>query len=169
MKQSLPTPLLIERTLIHASLYDLAAVVFGSEGLACLSTGENHDEFDKLRVRHEITQATKLLIEIAVVLRNLLDSGNWPLDEIQGMGVENRPKTEVGVILEESKQEASLGFRDACNKIIHAKKVAFGMRTLPEKMDFLDGTVELHGDWQGRSWVAKIRLADFIRMAARQL
>ena len=169
MKQSLPTPLLIERTLIHASLYDLAAVVFGSEGIASLSTGEDLDEFDKLRVRHEITQATKLLIEIAVVLRNLLDSGNWPLDEIHGTRVANRPETEVGVILEESKQETSLRFREACNKIIHAKKISFGMRSLPEQMDFLDGTVELHGDRQGRSWVAKIRLADFIRMAVRQL
>jgi hypothetical protein len=46
--QAFPTALLIERPLIYSSLYDLAAVVFGSEGLARLSTGDDRDEFDKL-------------------------------------------------------------------------------------------------------------------------
>ncbi len=165
---SLPTALLIERPLIYSSLYDLAAVVFGSEGLARLSTGDNRDEFDKLRVRHEVAQATKLLIEVAVVLRNLLDGGNWPLDVIHEARVDGRPETDVGFI-REGKKETSLRFRDACNKLIHAKQISFGMATLPDRMNFLDGTVELHGDWQGSDWVAKVRLADFIRMAVRQL
>ena len=66
--EPLPTAYLVERPLIYASLYDLAAIVLGSEGLAQLSTGDARDEFDKLRVRHETSQATKLLIEVAVVL-----------------------------------------------------------------------------------------------------
>lgn len=169
MKQSFPTPIMIDRSLTYASLYDLAAVVFGSEGIARLSTGDDRDEFDKLRIRHEIAQATKLLIEVAVVLRNFLDSGNWPLDVIHAARVDDRPETDVGIMREDSKQETNLQFREACNKVIHAKKISFGMNLLANKMDYLDGTVELHGDWQGRSWVAKIRLADFIRMAVRQL
>lgn len=167
--QAFPTALLIERPLIYSSIYDLAAVVFGSEGLARLSTGDDRDEFDKLRVRHEVGQATKLLIEVAVVLRNLLDGDNWPLDVIHETRVDGRPETDVGVIREEKKKETSLRFRDACNKLIHAKQISFGMATLPGRMNFLDGTVELHGDWQGKDWVAKVRLADFIRMAVRQL
>jgi len=167
--QAFPTALLIERPLIYSSLYDLAAVVFGSEGLARLSTGDDRDEFDKLRVRHEVAQATKLLIEVAVILRNLLDGRNWPLDAIHETRVDGRPETHVGVIWEEAKMETSLGFRDACNKLIHAKQISFGMAALPDRMNFLDGTVELHGDWQGKDWVAKVRLADFIRMAVRQL
>lgn len=167
--QAFPTALLIERPLIYSSLYDLSAVVFGSEGLARLSTGHDQDEFDKLRVRHEVAQATKLLIEVAVVLRNLLDGGNWPLDVIHETRMENRPETDVGVIREGSKAEKSLQFRDACNKLIHSKKISFGMAALQDRMNFLDGTVELHGDWQGNDWVAKVRLADFIRMAVRQL
>jgi hypothetical protein len=167
--QAFPTALLIERPLVYSSLYDLAAVVFGSEGLARLSTGDDRDEFDKLRVRHEVAQATKLLIEVAVVLRNLLDGGNWPLDIIHEARVDGRPETDVGVIREETKKETSLRFRDACNKLIHAKQISFGMATLPDRMNYLDGTVELHGDWQGKDWVAKVRLADFIRMAVRQL
>jgi hypothetical protein len=43
------------------------------------------------------------------------------------------------------------------------------MATLPDRMSFLDGTVELHGNWNGTDWVAKLLLADFIRMAVRQL
>ena len=167
--QAFPTALLIERPLVYSSLYDLAAVVFGSEGLARLSTGDDRDEFDKLRVRHEVGQATKLLIEVAVVLRNLLDGGSWPLDVIHEARVDGRPETDVGVIREEAKNETSLRFRDACNKLIHAKQISFGTAMLPDRMNFLDGTVELHGDWQGKKWVAKVRLADFIRMAVRQL
>lgn len=167
--QAFPTALLIERPLIYSSIYDLAAVVFGSEGLARLSTGDDHDEFDKLRVRHEVAQATKLLIEVSVVLRNLLDGDSWPSDVIHETRVDGRPDTDVGVIWEDTKKETSLRFRDACNKLIHAKHISFGMATLPGRMNFLDGTVELHGDWQGKDWVAKVRLADFIRMAVRQL
>ncbi|WP_428503063.1 hypothetical protein [Roseateles sp.] len=167
--QAFPTALLIERPLIYASLYDLAAVVFGSEGLARLSTGDDHDEFDKLRVRHEIAQATKLLIEVAVILRNLLDGGEWPLDVIHEIRVDRRPETEVGSIREGRKDEVPLRFREACNKLIHAKKISFGMASLPDRMNFLNGMVELHGDWQGTEWVAHLRLADFIRMAVRQL
>lgn len=164
-----PTALLIERPLIYASLYDLAAVVFGSEGLARLSTGDDRDEFDKLRVRHEIAQATKLLIEIAVVLRNLLDGVKWPMDPIHENRIERRPAIEVGVLRETGNSESTLNFREACNKIIHAERVSFGMTTLPEKMAHLNGKVELHGTKGRRSWTAEIRLADFVRMAVRQL
>jgi hypothetical protein len=167
--QAFPTALLIEQPLIYSSLYDLATVVFGSEGLARLSTGDVRDEFDKLRVRHEVAQATKLLIEIAVVLRNLLDGGDWPLDVIHETRVDNRPETMVGIIREGTMEQKSLRFRDACNKLIHAKQISFGMATLADRMSFLDGTVELHGDWNGKNWVAKLLLADFIRMAVRQL
>lgn len=131
-------------------------MVFGSEGLARLSTGDDHDEFDKLRVRHEVAQATKLLIEVAVVLRNLLDGDNCPLDVIHETRVDGRPETDVGVIQEGTKNETSLCFRDACNKLIHAKQISFGMAMLPGRMNFLDGAVELHGDWQGKDWVALV-------------
>jgi len=167
--QSSPTALLIESALIYSSLYDLAAVVFGSEGLARLSTGDNRDEFDKLRVRHEVAQATKLLIEVAVVLRNLVDGGNWPLDVVHETRVDGCPETIVGTIQEETKEPKSLRFRDACNKLIHAKRISFGMAKLPERMSYLDGTVDLHGDWNGKEWIAKLSLADFMRMAVRQL
>ncbi|MFP3549786.1 hypothetical protein SB861_03590 [Paraburkholderia sp. SIMBA_049] len=167
--QAFPTAMLIEQPLIYASLYDLAAVVFGSEGIARLSTNDERDEFDKLRVRHEIAQATKLLIEVAVVFRNLLDGGHWPLDVIHGARVDVRPEIDVGVLEERGRAEVNLGFRSACNKMIHAKRISFGMSTLPDRLNFLDGSVELHGDLHGSEWVAKIRLTDFIRMAVRQL
>lgn len=167
--EAFSTTLLIERPLIYASIYDLAAVVFGSEGLARLSTGDDRDEFDKLRVRHEIAQASKLLIEVAVVLRNLLDSGNWPMDPIHEIRVHARPETHVGTVRETTASESTLSFRDACNKLIHAERISFGMKSLPGKMDCLNGTVELHGRRGKRSWVAEIKLSDFIRMAVRQL
>src|SRR5690349_2549788 len=119
--EALPTAYLVERPLIYASLYDLSAIVFGSEGLAQLSTGDERDEFDKLRVRHETSQATKLLIEVAVVLRNLLDSGSWPMDVIHEMRIERRPETKVGILRVEGAAEEDLSFREACNKLIHAE------------------------------------------------
>jgi hypothetical protein len=167
--QAIPTALLIERPLIFSTVYDLAAVVFGSEGLARLSTGDQRDEFDKLRIRHEVAQATKLLIEVAVVLRNLMDGDYWPMDLIHESRIERRPEADVGFIREAGALEKPLRFRDACNKLIHAKKISFEMAELAERVSFMDGTVELHGDLHGKEWIAKIHLADFIRMAVRQL
>jgi hypothetical protein len=167
--QPLSTTFLIERPLIYASLYDLGVVVFGSEGLARLSTGDDRDEFDKLRVRHETAQATKLLIENAVLLRNLLDSGSWPIDAIHEIRIERRPEKDVGILRVPGNPEQGLSFREACNKIIHAEQVSFGMKTLSGKLACLDGVVELHGKRGRQTWVAEIQLSDFIRMAVRQL
>ncbi|GAB0152337.1 hypothetical protein [Marinobacterium sp. BA1] len=164
-----PTTLLIERPLIYASIYELSAIVFGSEGLAKLSTGDNRDEFDKLRLRHEIAQGSKLLIEIAVVLRNFIDSEKWPMDPVHEIRVEERPEMNVGKIIEEGKKEKELSFRQACNKLIHSEKLSFGMKSLPGKMDFLDGSVELHGRREGKAWTANIDVSKFVRMAVRQL
>ncbi|MBL4747004.1 MAG: hypothetical protein JKY08_11650 [Flavobacteriaceae bacterium] len=143
--------------------------MFGSEGLAQLSTGDDHDEFDTLRVRHEVAQASKLLIETAVVLRNLGDSGSWPMDPIHEVRVQKRPEMCVGVVRDTKRGENKLSFREACNKLIHAEHISFGMKSMPEKMNCLDGTVELHGTRGKSSWVVDIQLCDFIRMAVRQL
>jgi hypothetical protein len=164
-----PTALLIDRPLIYSSLYDLAAVVFGSEGLAKQSTGYGRDEFDKLRVQHEVGRATKLLIEIAVVLRNLIDGERWPLDVIHEMRVEGRPEEPVGELRAEVGPGAALSFREACNKLIHAQRISFGMQDLAGKMSFLNGVVELRGTKAKQHWVAQIDLSKFIRMAVRQL
>ncbi len=167
--EAFPTTLLIERPLIYASIYELSAIVFGSEGLARLSTGDNRDEFDKLRMRHEVAQASKLLIEIAVVLRNFIDSGSWPMDPIHEIRVQERPEMCVGLVRDTKKGENELSFREACNKVIHAERISFGMKSMPGKMDCLDGMVELHGRREKSAWVTDIQLSDFIRMAVRQL
>jgi len=164
-----PTALLIDRPLIYSSLYDLATVVFGSEGLAKQSTGDHRDEFDKLRIRHEVGQATKLLIEIAVVLRNLIDGEQWPLDVIHEIRVEGRPEQSVGILRGEGLPDAALAFREACNKLIHAQRISFGMQELAGKVAFLNGVVQLHGEKTKKNWLAEIDLSKFIRMAVRQL
>lgn len=66
--EAFSTTLLIERPLVYVSIYELSAIVFGSESLARLSTGDDSDEFDKLRLRHEVSQAIKLLIKFITTL-----------------------------------------------------------------------------------------------------
>jgi hypothetical protein len=166
---ALSTALLIERPLIYSSLYDLATVVFASQGLSKLSTSDENDEFDKLRLRHEVAKATKILIEIAVVLRNLSDGGNWPMDVIHEARVSARLESSVGILQENGKPDIDLRFREACNKLIHADCFEFGMSSVEGKMAFLNGLVQLHGKRSTRTWVAEIRISDFIRMAVRQL
>jgi len=166
--EAFPTTLLIERPLIFATIYELSTIIFGSEGLAKLSTGDNRDEFDKLRVRHEVAQASKLLIEIAVVLRNLIDSPSWPMDKIHEIHVKDRSEKSVGTIMVNEKK-SELSFRETCNKLIHAESISFGMNSIPNKMDYLDGNVTIHGKKQKKPWVAEVELSDFIRMAVRQL
>jgi hypothetical protein len=43
------------------------------------------------------------------------------------------------------------------------------MSSIPNKMDYLDGTVTILGKKQKKPWVAKVELSTFIRMAVRQL
>lgn len=167
--EAFPTTLLIERPLIYASLYELSAIVFGSESIAKLSTGDDRDAFDMLRVRHEVAQASKLLIEIAVVMRNFIDSEQWPMDAVHETRVERRPEVSVGTVSVKDGGEKELSFREACNKLIHAERMSFGMKPMPEKMDCLDGTAKLHGRRGKQFWLAHIQLSDFIRMAVRQL
>lgn len=166
--QPLSTALLIERPLIHATLYELASIVFSSKALAELSSGDDRDEFERLRVRHEIAMATKLLVEVAVILRNLLDGDSWPMDVIHATHVESRPEVPVGELVQVDKT-TELPFREACNKLIHSERISFGMSDVPGKMAHLDGIVEAHGRKGSKKWVATIRVADFIRMATRQL
>ncbi len=166
--QPFSTALLIERPLIYATQYELASIVFSSKALADLSNGDDRDEFEQLRVRHEIAMATKLLIELAVIMRNLLDGDSWPMDGIHETRVESRPETPVGKLLAAGKT-SQLPFREACNKLIHSERVSFGMADLPGKMAHLDGTVEVHGRKNSKEWIATIQVADFIRMATRQL
>ena len=104
--------------------------------MARISTGDDRDEFDKLRVRpcgwkttfsnnsaascHPRSTSRFFgcqtgLFSTAistVVLRNLLDVGNWPLDVIHEARVDDRPETDVGEIQEGTKAESSLRFRD---------------------------------------------------------
>lgn len=165
---SLSTALLIERPLIRATLYELATIVFSSKPLAELSSGDDGDEFQRLRVRHEVAMASKLLIEIAVILRNLLDSGSWPLDVIHETHVGSRPEIPVGKLAQVGTM-TELSFREACNKLIHSESISFGMSEVPGKMAHLDGVVEVQGRKGSKTWVATIRVAEFIRMATRQL
>lgn len=165
----IPTSLLIEKHQMQATLYELSTIVFGSEGLAKLSTGDDKDEFDSLRVHHEVSRASKLLIEIAVILRNLIDNSFWPKDILHKIRIESRNELSVGIICEANKAEKPLSFRQACNKIIHAESISFGMKEIPSKMRCLDGKVELHGKRNETTWIASIEVADFIRMAVRQL
>lgn len=166
--EEFPTTVLIERPLILATIYELSTIVFGSEGLAQLSNGDSRDEFDKLRVRHEVAKASKLLIEIAVVLRNLTDSPSWPIDSIHEIRVKDRPEESFGTLVTNEKN-SELSFRETCNKLIHAESISFGMSSIPNKMDYLDGTVTILGKKQKKPWVAKVELSTFIRMAVRQL
>ena len=91
------------------------------------------------------------------------------MDVIHETRVSRRPEIDVGTVRQVGKAECSLNFRGACNKIIHAERVSFGMESLSDKMAFLNGKVELHGKKGHHSWIAEIQLSKFIRMAVRLL
>ena len=79
--------------------------------------------------------ATKLLIEVAVILRNLLDGESWPMDVIHETRVESRPEMPVGELVQVGKKTA-LPFREACNMLIHSERVSFD-NTFPHTLSSL--------------------------------
>ena len=60
---------------IEREVYWLAAVFAASRTLHDLTPDEEEHEFDSLRLRFETSEASRLLISVAVMLRNLMDAG----------------------------------------------------------------------------------------------
>jgi hypothetical protein len=116
---------------------------------------------DLLLADYERFEISRLLIEIAVILRNDLDTRGPNFE-----GFSKNPRSIVGE-LREPKGIVDLTFREACNKIIHSEHINFDMhdpKSLREYAYILP-IVYLYGVKGRDEWRAKIDVVKFVEVA----
>ena len=150
-------------------LYRLACYFEASRPLAELGQAEgspNECFIDSLPREFFEDEVSRILLQTAIVLR-IVD------DESEADREERNPF--ICGELEQNGDTGSLPLREACNKIIHARKINFDTDTLPlgssegERNYFLNPYVYLYGSQGNKHWKAIIRVRDFLSHGSRLL
>jgi len=149
-------PLNDSGSLIELKAFQLISIVNGSK--------ESHKQLELkgMLFTYEMSELSRLLVEIAVFVRNNIDLGllSYP-DPMFNM------ETKVGYLLKNLKNIDNcidLTIREACNKIIHAKHINFDLEEGINlgKYDYLNPFVYLYGDYQDKDWKAQIDINTFV-------
>jgi hypothetical protein len=106
----------------------------------------------------EYPEVSRIVVSLAAIIRTAMDAdpGLYAVDFIE-LEVE-RP---VGVLMPDATKPRaweSLEFREACNKVIHAKRVE-PQRTVDSGA--LTGELFLYGDYRKKDWQARLDLREF--------
>lgn len=135
-------------------IYWLISIFHASKSLSKVSR-----EIMDVKSLWQESEAVRLLLNIAVVVRNKLDTKkNFDLKGYQD---------EVGILeVTGSGSSKSLTFREACNKIIHSKRVTFLYETEPAYAgDPLQHIFVVRGDLGKKEWIATIDINKFTTLA----
>lgn len=155
----------IEPSHLDLDVYRLLLPFAASRGLHDLSTGDESDPPNRMRQQFERSEASRMLLTVAVTIRNGVERSCDPL-------VEHHLDASVGTLIENVHDpvEKPLTFREACHKIIHATNIEFGVaggdqgRAAP-----ITTEVELFGQKPVRGtkfeWTARLDVAEFARHA----
>jgi len=150
---------LYESPFLDLEVYRLMTVLESSSALADYG-GTYEGDRNKVEALRgwEYPEVSRIVVSLAAIIRAAMDAdpGLYAGDEIE-LEVE-RP---VGVLMPDATQPRaweSLEFREACNKIIHAKRVD-PQRT--EDTGALTGELFLYGRFNKKDWQARLDLREF--------
>jgi hypothetical protein len=117
-----------------------------------------------LPIGPEKAEISRLLINIASYYRIKGDDGSW----MHGEWLDDNYQG-VGSLVEDTtapEKATRLDFREACNKVIHAKKVHFdGGVNESTKRQYVNPIIYLYGDKGGKSWRATLDVVEFCKAA----
>lgn len=115
---------------------------------------------------YEKTEISRLLINIATYYRVKYDDGSWE----HAPWLHDEEYKGVGSLIDDLNQPETsrqLDFREACNKIIHAKRVHFDGDLDPmTKSEYLNPVVYLYGYKSQQPWKATVDIITFCKAAA---
>lgn len=138
-------------------LYRLVAIFLASKNFATLRTtplGVGHDPVYELQEREE-EEITRILLVLAITAR--------VIDDREG-GVCELVRTNCGKLQKNaSMQTEDLTLRDACNKIIHAKKVRLDLEEDELGRSYLNPYIYIYGEQGGVEWRATIDVILFAK------
>jgi hypothetical protein len=135
------------------------AIIFASKSFAELrmGSGENWEAIDHLQ-QFEGDEITRILLAVAITARVIDDRNNKVLDLVA---------RDCGTLIAtdaNGTKETGLSLREACNKIIHAKKVRFDSSELETTQRYLNPVIYLYGErHQGQEWKAVLDVITFAK------
>lgn len=158
-------PLIIDGAAVKRDLYLLLACALSSKRYAEQTNGIDYDPLQTLRDSHEQPEISSLLLAIAARVRILDDRAMFP-KVIMAM---NCGSLTVGA--SSGRKKLPLALREACNKIVHARKLQLRVSyfdsfdaTLPSPTsDHMEPILLLHGSKAGKTWRASLDLVRFAR------
>jgi len=111
---------------------------------------------------YEMSEISRILLEISVQIRNQLD-----LNKLDYEGFKFNPNTEDGKLNVENKNDPKfieLTFREACNKIIHAQHINFDMLNAKSLKEYeqINSIIYLYGEYKDISWKAQLDIVKYI-------
>jgi len=146
---------------LKRDIYELLAFFLSSQPIAELndSSSDPLQQLDALQ-RDLIT---KRLISVAITIRILDDQGTQVIDLLTAYcGTITKDMTNPG-------EACGLGLRDACNKIIHARKVTFDTATASTGRAYLYPSLYLEGTERKKAWTVDLDVVKFCRESASVL
>jgi len=141
-------------------VYRLLSHCLSSREIAALNDGTTRRGLPSV----DKAEISRLLIHIATYYRVKYDDGSWEHakwlhDNYYGVGL-------LVSNLETPTEPESLSFKEACNKIIHAKKVHFdGNIDQKTKAEYINPIIHLYGDKGGKEWKATLEVVEFCKAA----
>lgn len=146
-------------------VYRLLSHFLASPSIAALEDGSSQRPLSTFVTVNEEAEISRLLVGIAAYYRVKYDDGTWEHGfwlhkDFQGVG-------ELNEDLSGSQVPEKLEFKEACNKIIHAKRLHFDVEVDPNtKSEYLAPVLHLYGDKGKKQWKAKLHVIEFCRAAA---
>jgi hypothetical protein len=139
-------------------LYRLMAIFLASKSFASLRKnppGEGHDSIYDLQECEE-DEITRILLMLAITAR-VIDDREGEVYELAG--------TQCGKLITDTTNpaEENLTLREACNKIIHARKIRFDVENNEEHQPYLNPYIYIYGEKGNKEWKATIDVISFAR------
>jgi hypothetical protein len=145
---------------LDMKIYRLITTVAGSYELAERVGREEEGQKWEWFKRAEIPELSRLLVSIAAICRSNIDAFDaWSdLDEME-------IDAPVGILypdLSEPENDEELGFRSACNKILHTDRFNPDVEDPARGMDSaLRPLIHLYGQYHGDNWKAILQIYRF--------
>jgi len=140
---------------VFLDLYRLLSIFLASKNLAALRDEHGLDPISSLQ-EPELDEVTRILLSSAITARIVDDREKLVLSERNtecGSLVEDLTKPDVVV---------ALGLREACNKIIHARKIRTDLEQENYKY-YLNPTLYFYGERDGKEWKASVDIVEYVK------
>jgi len=159
----------IDPSEVDLDIYRLLLPFAASRALHKASTGQENDPINLLRQQFEESEASRALLNVAIILRNAMDE--------RGESILGSESSRVGTLVKDTnrpKTKEPLSFRESCHKIIHALQINFDAGGEGQgKLPYLRPIVHLYGKKRDKKhvleWKATFNIFAFARRASRYM